>query len=122
MIAWDESHEATKAVHDAMPLLEYAEHVQIVSVAVDPEEQITNIIHSDDLLKHLSHHGISAEIVNAEGSINGTGQTILQSAQEFNADLIVMGAYGETRLKEIVLGGVTRYLLTETTIPLLLSH
>ncbi len=122
MIAWDESQEATRAVHDAMPLLEYAEDVQITCVSNEPEEHKANIIYSDDLRKHLSHHGVKAEAVNEDELPEGTGKTILQSALEFDADLIVMGAYGETRLKEMVLGGVTRYLLSKTTIPLLLSH
>lgn len=122
MIAWDESQEATRAVHDAMPLLTYAENVQIVSVSDKPEEQKANIIYSDDLRKHLSHHGVIAEAMNAEELVDGTGKTILQSALEYDADLIVMGAYGVTRFKEVLLGGVTRFLLKHTTIPLFLSH
>ncbi|MFK7815199.1 MAG: universal stress protein [Gammaproteobacteria bacterium] len=122
MIAWDESREAARAVHDAMPFLEYAEDVQIVSVSNKPEEQNANIIYSDDLRKHLSHHGVNAEAMDADELADGTGKTILHSALEFDADLIVMGAYGVTRFKEVILGGVTRFLLKHTTIPLLLSH
>ena len=122
MIAWDESQEAARAVHDAMPFLEYAEDVQIVSVSDKLEEQKANIIYNDDLRKHLSHHGINAEVINADELADGIGKTILQCGLEFDADLIVMGAYGETRLKEVVLGGVTRFLLKHTTIPLFLSH
>ncbi len=122
MIAWDESREAARAVHDAMPFLEYAETVQIVCVLDKNEEQKENIIYSDDLRKHLSHHGVNAEVVNVDELVDGTGKTILQSALEFDADLIVMGAYGVTRLKEVLLGGVTRFLLKYTTIPLFLSH
>jgi nucleotide-binding universal stress UspA family protein len=61
-------------------------------------------------------------VINADELVEGIGKTILQSALEFDADLIVMGAYGETRLKEVVLGGVTRFMLKHTTIPLFLSH
>lgn len=122
LIAWDESQEAARAVHDAMSFLEFAENVQIVSVTDDPEEQKASIIYSDDLRKHLEHHGVSAEVINVEELAVGTGKTILQSAIEFDADLIVMGAYGEARLKQVVLGGVTRSLLKHTTIPLFLSH
>ncbi len=122
IIAWDESKEAARAVHDAMPFLEYAENVQIVSVSGTPKEEKSNIIYSDDLRKHLSHHGISTDVILADELEEGIGKTILQSGFEYDADLIVMGAYGETRLEEIVLGGVTRYLLNNTTIPLFLSH
>ena len=122
IIAWDESQEATRAVHDALPLLEYAEAVQIVSVSKKPEEEKAHIIYSDALRKHLSHHSINIEAIYVDQLAKGTGNTILQSAIEYDADLIVMGAYGDTRLKEIVLGGATRYLLNKTTIPLFLSH
>ena len=122
IIAWDESQEATRAVHDAMPFLEYAENVQIVSVSGTPKGEKTSIIYCDDLRNHLSHHGVSADVFIADELEDGIGKTILQSALEYNADLIVMGAYGETRLKEIVLDGVTRHLLNNSTLPLFLSH
>ena len=122
IIAWDESKEATRAVHDAMPFLESADNVQIMTVSDTQKQELSNIIYGDDLRKHLSHHSINAEVVMADELENGIGKTILQGALEYDADLIVMGAYGETRLKEIVLGGVTRYLLNNTTVPLFLSH
>ena len=122
IIAWDESQEATRAVHDALPFLKYAENINVVCVSNEPEEEKANIIYSDALRKHLSHHNINVEITYADQLADGIGKTILQNAIEYDADLIVMGAYGSTRLKEIVLGGATRYLLTNTTIPLFLSH
>ncbi len=122
VIAWNESLEAARAVHDALPFLDLTEHVQIVSVSSTDKEEKENMIYSDDLRKHLSHHGINAEVVTLDRSAKGTGATILQGAIEYDADLIVMGAYGNTRFKEIVLGGTTKYLLKHTTIPLFLSH
>jgi len=122
IIAWDESHEAARAVHDALPFLQYAEQIQIISVATNTKQEKQYMIFDDDLRKHLSHHGINVEVVSLDPLSKGTGKTILEGALEFNADLIVMGAYGHTRLKEIVLGGATRYLLKNTTIPLFLSH
>jgi len=122
IIAWDESHEAARAVHDALPFLQYAEQIQIISVAANTKQEKQYMIFDDDLRKHLSHHGINVEVVSLDPSSKGTGKTILEGALEFNADLIVMGAYGHSRLKEIVLGGATRYLLKNTTIPLFLSH
>jgi len=122
IIAWDESQEAARSVHDALPFLEYAEDVQIVSVSDTPIEEKTSIIYTDDLRNHLERHGINADVTIANELEEGIGHTILKNAIEYDADLIVMGAYGETRLKEIVLGGVTRYLLNDTTIPLFLSH
>lgn len=122
IIAWDESHEAARAVHDALPLLQYAEYVQVVSVSVSSEEEKAGMIYCDDLRNHLSHHGIDVDAVTINQSNKGTGGTILASALEFDADLIVMGAYGHARIKEMVLGGATSYLLKNTTIPLLLSN
>ncbi|MGI9228149.1 MAG: universal stress protein [Gammaproteobacteria bacterium] len=122
IIAWDESHEAARAVHDALPFLQYAERIQVVSVSVSPDEEKASMIYCDDLRKHLSHHGINVDVVSLDQSAKGTGGTIFQSALEYDADLIVMGAYGHSRLKEIVLGGATSYLLKHTTIPLFLSH
>ncbi len=122
IIAWDESHEAARAVHDAMPLLQYAEQIQIVSVAASSKKEKEYLIYADDLRKHLSHHGLDVEVISLDPASKGTGKTILESGLAFDADLIVMGAYGHTRLKEIILGGATRYLLNHTTIPLFLSH
>ena len=122
VIAWNESHEAARAVHDALPMLQYAEQIQVVSVAASVEQEKKYMIYDDDLRKHLSHHGINVEVRSLDPASKGTGKTILESALEYDADFIVMGAYGHTRLKEIVLGGATKYLLRHTTIPLFLSH
>lgn len=122
LIAWDESHESARAVHDALPLLQYAEYVQVISVSISSDEEKASMIYCDDLRTHLSHHGIEVEVVSVNQSSKGTGGTILESALEFDADLIVMGAYGHTRIKEIVLGGATSFLLKHTTVPLFLSH
>jgi nucleotide-binding universal stress UspA family protein len=122
VIAWNESHEAARAVHDALPFLKYAEQIQIISVAANKKEEKKYMIFDNDLRKHLSHHEINVEVKSLDRSTKGTGKTILEGALEYDADIIVMGAYGHTRLKEVILGGATRYLLRHTTIPLFLSH
>ncbi len=122
VIAWDESLEAARAVHDAIPLLDLTENIQIVSVSSNNNQEKANMIFSDDLRTHLSHHGIFAEVVSLDKMTKGVGATIHQAALEYDADLIIMGAYGHTRFKEIVLGGATNYLLKHSTIPLFLSH
>lgn len=122
IIAWNESHEAARAVHDALPFLQLAEQIQVISISKTDEDEKANMIYCDDLRKHLTHHGLNLEVVSIDQSVKGTGATILESAIEFDADLIVMGAFGHSRLKEVVLGGVSRYLLNHTTIPLFLSH
>ena len=121
IIAWNESHEATRAVHDALPLLSYAENIQVVSVSKNDDEEKACMIYCEDLREHLGHHGIQADVISPKKSDKGTGNTILGSALEYDADLIVMGAYGHSRFKEIILGGATKYLLDNATIPLFLS-
>jgi nucleotide-binding universal stress UspA family protein len=105
-----------------MLFLELTEYIQIVSVSSNPQEHKAHIIYSDDLRKHLSHHDIHADAITVDELAEGTEKTILQSAFDFDADLIVMGAYGQTRLKEVILGGTSRYLLKDSITPLLLSH
>ncbi len=122
IIAWNESHEAARAVHDALPFLQNAEHIQVVGVSISTDQEKSYMLYCADLRKHLLHHGIDVEVVSLDQSIKGTGGAILESALKYNADLIVMGSYGHSRLKEFLLGGATNHLIKHTTIPLFLSH
>ena len=122
VIAWDESHEASRAVHDALPLLRIAENIQIVSVSKNDKDEKKNIIRCEQLQRHLGHHGVFTEAFAPDKSSKGTGHTIYESALEYNAELIIMGAYGHSRFKEIMLGGTTKFLISNSTIPLLVSN
>ena len=122
IIAWSESLEATRAVHDALPLLELAENIQIVSVSKNDKDEKRCMIYCDDLRTHLAHHGLKTSVVSPPRSPKGVGETILETALEYDADLIVMGAYGHSRFKEIILGGTTKHLLDNSMIPLFLSN
>ena len=121
IIAWDESQEATRAVHDALPLLEHVENIQVVSVSKNEKEEKRSMIYCDDLRTHLAHHGLNVSVVSPVRLPEGVGETLIQRALEFDADLIVMGAYGHSRFREIILGGTTKHLLDNATIPLFLS-
>jgi nucleotide-binding universal stress UspA family protein len=121
IVAWDESKEAARAVHDALPLLEFAESIQVVSISKNEKKEKMSMIYCDDLRTHLSHHGLNVEVVSPAQSPKGVGNTLLQNALEFDADLIVMGAYGHSRVKEIILGGTTKFMLDHSKIPLFLS-
>ncbi len=122
IIAWNESHEAARAVHDAIPVLRLANSVQIVSVSKNDKDEKQNMLRCEQLQSHLSHHGISAEAFAPDRSPQGVGATIYESALEYSAELIVMGAYGHSRFKEIILGGTTKYLIQNTTLPLFISN
>ena len=122
IIAWDESEEATRALHDALPLLAYAENIQAVHISKNEKDEKQSMLYCDDLRTHLKHHGLNVSVVSPPRLPKGVGKTLLDSALEYDADLIVMGAYGHSRFKEIILGGTTKYLLGNATIPLLVSN
>jgi nucleotide-binding universal stress UspA family protein len=121
LIAWNASREAARAVTDALPLLERAQHVEIV--AFDP--QTTDGDHGEepgaDIALFLARHGVKATAAQQHAGID-VGEQILSRAADADADLIVMGAYGHSRARELVLGGATRTILASMTVPVLLSH
>jgi len=121
LIAWDQSREASRAVHDALPLLRNANSVTLLSVIKSGSK--TKEIVSADIAEHLARHDVSVETAS---SVSGGGvaisDRILASASDMNADMIIMGAYGHSRLREYTLGGVTRSLLKSMPLPLLMSH
>ena len=124
LVAWDASRLATWAVHDALPLLERAK--QVIVMAVNPrtedEERGHGEIPSADICLHLARHGIRAEAQSQYSEDLGVGQLLLSRAIDEGIDLIVCGACGHARWREIVLGGVTRHLLAHMTIPVLMCH
>lgn len=123
-IAWNGSREAARAVADAMPILKQAELVTALQVMSAPERhQRTPNAPMPDLKAFLEGHDVNVEMVECLGSMD-TGNWILARASGINmqADLLVAGAYGHSRISEIILGGVTRTLLREASMPLLMSH
>jgi nucleotide-binding universal stress UspA family protein len=120
LIAWNGSREATRAVHDAIPILTRATKVTVLSI--DPEGESRPRIPSADIALHLARHGIAAEAAATSSVDIGVGNALLSRAADLGADLIVMGAYGHSRLREMVLGGATRHLLHNITVPVLMSH
>lgn len=120
LIAWNRTREATRAVHDALPMLARAKTVQILEVNPPAERQPH--ISGADVALHLARHGVKAEVEGATVSDIDVGATILSRAADLSADLLVTGAYGHSRLRELTLGGVTRHLLKHMTVPVLMSH
>ncbi len=121
MIAWNGSSEAARAVADSLPFLRIASKVKVVSIGEgkDAEEEAPE---SRDLCRHLSIHGIEAEPITLPTPEIGVPEALLSRAAAQGADLIVIGAYGHSRFRELVLGGVTRHFLAHSAVPLLLSH
>jgi nucleotide-binding universal stress UspA family protein len=122
LIAWDAGREAARAVSDALPLLKGAEAVEVV--AFDPER--VGRRHGEepgaDIGLYLSRHGVKVTVARQSGAGYEVGGQILSRAADYGADLIVMGAFGHSRVRELVLGGATRTLLEAMTVPVLMSH
>jgi nucleotide-binding universal stress UspA family protein len=122
IVGWDASREATRAISDALPLLTEAQSVTVI--AVDPEVRPDGHgeIPGADIALHLARHGIKATIERTISGGIGPGNALLSRASDLGADLLVIGAYGHSRVRELLLGGVTRTILSSMTIPVLMSH
>jgi nucleotide-binding universal stress UspA family protein len=119
LVAWNGSREATRAVHDALPLLTRATKVTVLSI--DPSDSGSRVP-SADITLHLARHDVVAEAASTVGLDLAVGDVLLSRAADLGADLIVMGAYGHSRVREMVLGGATRHILQHMTVPVLMSH
>lgn len=118
LVGWNASREAARAVADAMPFLRRAGQVEIL--AVEPNGM--GDIPGADIAAHLARHGIEAKANATQGLDIEVGDVLLNRAADIGADLIVMGGYGHSRMRELVLGGATRHILDHMTVPVLLSH
>jgi nucleotide-binding universal stress UspA family protein len=122
LIAWNGSREAARAVNDALPLLAGAESVTVL--VVDPKTGPSD--HGEepgaDIALHLARHGVRVTVRRVMGDDVGVGDMLLNEVADFGIDLIIMGGYGHSRLRELVLGGATRTLLRQMTVPVLMSH
>lgn len=117
LIAWNGSHEAASALRKSLPLLHLAESVSLVTVTEEREG-----FPATDALQYLSNHNLSAELIEREPGEIGIEATIEGVADEIGAGLIVMGAYGHTRLRRWLVGSLTAHLTKVARFPLLLSH
>lgn len=122
MIGWNGSREATRAVHDAMPFLKRAENVTVFSVATDPSDDWDVDLGAVDLAAHLAHHGVTVTLSRTVADGLPQAAALLNEAADLGIGLLVTGAYGQTPMRERVLGGVTRSLLEGMTVPVLMSH
>ena len=121
LVAWNGSREATRAIHDALPILTRAE--QVVVLSIDPRVEPEGArLPGAEIALYLARHGATTRAASIEGADVAVGDLLLSYAADNDIDLIVMGAYGHARLREMVLGGATRSLLQQMTVPVLLSH
>lgn len=120
LVAWNASREAARAVTDALPFLQRAQTVEVV--AFDPESGDHGDAPGADIALYLARHGVKATAARQTVPELEIGPQILSRAADTAADLIVMGGYGRSRLREMVLGGATHALLEAMTVPVLMAH
>jgi nucleotide-binding universal stress UspA family protein len=121
MVAWRPGREAARAVNDALPLLKGADEVRLV-VVDESRSRLQEPEPGVDIARHLSRHDVRVDVKHIPGSGGTTGSLLLDEARYFGADMVVMGGYGHSRMREWILGGATRDLLGDTQTPLLVSH
>ena len=120
MVAWDGSRNAARAVADAMPLFGKAKQVDVVVVGNDKGK--SDEIPGADIAQHLARHDLKVDLKRIVATDTDVANTLLSHAADTSADFIVMGGYGHSRLREFILGGATRGILSAMTVPVLMSH
>lgn len=122
LVAWNGRREAARAVFDALPLLKRAEQVIVVWVNPQDEAEVAGDLPGFDICTALARQGVRCEATQNIRPAGNVGATLLSTVRSNAADLLVMGCYGHTRLREMVFGGATRHVLEHTTVPVLMSH
>jgi len=120
MICWDGSRTAARAVADAIPIIRNSGRVEIVMVTNERGKQ--DELDGADIGQHLARHGLKVDVHRISGASIDVGDALLSHAADSGADFMVMGGYGHSRLREFVLGGVTRSIFESMTVPVLISH
>lgn len=120
VMAWDGSRTAARAMADALPVMLKAREVRVLTVVNEKPDARAGM--GDDAVRHLKAHGVNAIIDEVDAGGRRIGQVLDDYAVECGSDLLVMGAYGRSRVREFLLGGATEYMLHDPKVPLLLSH
>jgi len=119
-MCWDGSRAATRAIADSLPLINRAKQIEVVIIGNGPAK--SGEVPGADLGAHLARHKLKVDVKRITAPDIDVASTILSYAADSSADLIVMGGYGHSRLREFVLGGATRGILESMTVPVLMSH
>jgi nucleotide-binding universal stress UspA family protein len=119
-VAWDFSRAAARAVSDGLPMLERAKKVRVVTIL--NEKNLDNKHSAEELSKNLSRHGIDVVLDRVDARGRSIGEVLEAYVASHDVDLLIMGAYGHSRLREFVLGGATKSLLPKPPLPILFSH
>ncbi|MFC4171980.1 universal stress protein [Microvirga sp. GCM10011540] len=120
IVAWDGSAKAARALNDALPFLKHAQTVEIVCVS--GEKDLSRAVPGAEIAPHLIRHGVQVTVTELTAQNGDAAETLRNHAKLTRADMIVMGAFVHSRLRQMVLGGVTQSLLKEAPVPLFLSY
>jgi nucleotide-binding universal stress UspA family protein len=122
MLCWNASRESARAASDALPLLRGADKVIVLSVDPKPSNNGHGAEPGADVATWLTRHGVKVTVQRDVAADSDVGSVILSRAADHDVDLIVMGLYGHSRLREVILGGASRTLLASMTVPVLMAH
>ena len=122
LIAWNGSKESKRAVHNALPLLRRATVVEVAIFNSSTQGEAHGEQPGADIALYLARHGVTVNVREEVTVETDVGNALLSLAADLSSDLIVMGCYGHSRFREVVLGGVTRTLLQSMTVPVLMSY
>ncbi len=122
LVAWNASRESTRAVFEAIPLLKMARDVTVLAAESGDTDEAGDPLPGTDIATTLARHDVKAEIQYTRAADVSVGDAILNHVSDNGSDLLVMGAYGHSRLRETIFGGVTRDILQHMTVPVFMSH
>lgn len=122
VVAWNGAREAARAAFDALPLLQHASEVRVVSISPQADGDRPSGVACAEICATLTRHGVKCEATEAVERQANAGKALLTLSADWGADLLVMGCYGHSRLREFVFGGATQHVLDHMTMPVLMSH
>jgi nucleotide-binding universal stress UspA family protein len=121
LIAWNGSKEATSAMTSAIPLVRGADNVIVAMLDPEPQDAPAGIAPAADIVAYLARHQVRAITLTVPGAAHA-GEALLSLVAELDCDLLVMGCYGHTRFRELLLGGATRAVLRSMSVPVLMAQ
>jgi nucleotide-binding universal stress UspA family protein len=122
LVAWNNSRESARAAFDALPLLRTAKEVRVLWVNPEASKRTAGDLPGFDLCAALARHGVHCEAAGVPASDARAGHALLDAADGFKADMLVMGCYGHSRLREMILGGASNHILHHAPMPVLMAH
>lgn len=120
VLAWDGSRSAARAMADALPVMLKAREVRVLTVVNEKPDAPTG--HGNEVVRHLKAHGVNAVVEEVDAGGQRIGKVLEDYAAGCGSDLLVMGAYGRSKVREFILGGATEHMLHDPKVPLLLAH